>query len=44
MDYDLGGIIRVFFGTTYFHFWQQGKVSLESRNKEGKGPMDPLQS
>ena len=44
MDYDLGGTGRGFFGTTYFHFGQQGQVASQSINQAGKGLMDPLQS
>ena len=33
-----------FFGTSCFHFGQQGQATLKSRNQAGKGPMDPLQS
>ena len=42
MDYDLGETERGFFGTTCFHFGQQGQAASESRNEADKGPMDPL--
>ena len=44
MDYDLGGTRKGFSGTTCCHFGKQGQAASESRNQEGKGPMDPLQS
>ena len=44
MYYDLGGTRRGFYGTTCFHFGQQGQAASKSSNRAGKGPMDPLQS
>ena len=44
MDHDIGGIERIFSGTTCCHFGQQGQDASKLRNQAGKGPMDPLQS